>query len=194
MGRGRGRPESGGETGGKGETDAGRKGFARVEASWGAEKERGSWSEDKEHGPGPLGGCPSRTSRRPPACARVGLRGVWWWWSVQEEKIEELMDSCLLSDEEMVLYQSQADKAPPDVVAVDFGEVPHVLACCGGPFRSGVLDVSTPCPNTRRRRARRLRRALAEHGRRCALAPWDMIAGGPCALCWPSSLSGGAAS
>ena len=40
----------------------------------------------------------------------------------QEDKIEELMDSCLLSDEEMLLYQSQADKAPPDVVAVDFGE------------------------------------------------------------------------
>ena len=39
---------------------------------------------------------------------------------MKEDKIEALMDSCLLTDEEMVLYQSQADKAPPDVVKLDF--------------------------------------------------------------------------
>ena len=39
---------------------------------------------------------------------------------MKEEKIEELMDTCLLTDEEMILYQTQADKAPADAVALDF--------------------------------------------------------------------------
>jgi hypothetical protein len=34
---------------------------------------------------------------------------------MKEDKIEDLLDTCLLTDEEMLLYQSQADKAPADV-------------------------------------------------------------------------------
>jgi len=34
---------------------------------------------------------------------------------MKEDKIEALLDTCLLTDEEMLLYQSQADKAPADV-------------------------------------------------------------------------------
>ena len=50
----------------------------------------------------------------------VTLNIVFIGIGMKEDKIEALMDSCLLTDEEMVLYQSQADKAPPDVVKLDF--------------------------------------------------------------------------
>ena len=47
---------------------------------------------------------------------------------MKEDKIEELLDTCLLSDQEMLLYQSQAEKAPPDVVALDFATMTPKIA------------------------------------------------------------------
>ena len=39
---------------------------------------------------------------------------------MKEDKIMELLDHCLLTEEEMLLYQSEAEKAQPDLVHVDF--------------------------------------------------------------------------
>ena len=41
--------------------------------------------------------------------------------NMKEDKIEELLDACLLSDDEMLLWQNKVvANAPPDVTAIDF--------------------------------------------------------------------------